>query len=318
MPKGRGLAEGSASKAGYLSVDVGEDPNDPPTSPIELVRQSSSTILQASPLLRSLSSSVGMRPPVETINCGICFENVPKDKSHAFTGDGGCDHRFCNECLGGYLRSAITDGNTAPPCPYFNEEGGGCPAHASPEDVKALISDPQILDKFERFALAASNKEFRECPNASCRHMMLPDHNLFGRVKPQMSCSKCSTEFCYYHSISHPNESCRDFIRRTVREDQVSEKLISSVCKECPRCKFPTEKNKGCNHMTCFHCKCDWCWLCNKDISGKVSDHYSPTNLAGCANAQFSRSNGECLTLTKILNVLIVLLALGIYIPLQV
>ena len=30
----------------------------------------------------------------------------------------------------------------------------------------------------------------------------------------------------------------------------------------CPQCGVNIEKNDGCNHMTCHHCKHDFCWIC--------------------------------------------------------
>jgi hypothetical protein len=35
----------------------------------------------------------------QTFFCTICMENADIDKSFAFSGHGGCSHRFCKECL---------------------------------------------------------------------------------------------------------------------------------------------------------------------------------------------------------------------------
>ncbi len=73
-----------------------------------------------------------------------------------------------------------------------------------------------------------------------------------------------------------------------VRKDmQDSENLIKFGTKACPKCKAPHEKNGGCNHMTCGHCRTDWCWICNSDITGGIYEHYSGI-LQGCSGMQFT------------------------------
>lgn len=53
--------------------------------------------------------------------------------------------------------------------------------------------------------------------------------------------------------------------------------------KKCPNCRTWIEKNSGCNHMTCFLCKYEFCWICMKEC---LPDHF---NVIGseCYGKQF-------------------------------
>ena len=55
--------------------------------------------------------------------------------------------------------------------------------------------------------------------------------------------------------------------------------------KQCPRCKIYTEKNEGCNHMTCTECKFQWCWLCEGEYN---ENHFS---TGSCNGLQFAKIN---------------------------
>lgn len=37
---------------------------------------------------------------------------------------------------------------------------------------------------------------------------------------------------------------------------------LEANTKKCPKCKASTEKNEGCNHMTCKRCRHEYCWIC--------------------------------------------------------
>ena len=48
--------------------------------------------------------------------------------------------------------------------------------------------------------------------------------------------------------------------------------------KRCPKCKMYTQKNEGCNHMTCIHCNFQWCWICEEKYE---PDHYQSSKCRG-------------------------------------
>ena len=50
-------------------------------------------------------------------------------------------------------------------------------------------------------------------------------------------------------------------------------------------CKIYTEKNEGCNHMTCTNCKYQWCWLCEGQYS------YGHYDSGTCRGYQFTKAD---------------------------
>ena len=59
----------------------------------------------------------------------------------------------------------------------------------------------------------------------------------------------------------------------------------NKILKRCPKCSIYTEKNLGCNHMTCTNYRFQWCWLCEKEYN---YNHYSQGE---CNGLQFIRAN---------------------------
>lgn len=52
----------------------------------------------------------------------------------------------------------------------------------------------------------------------------------------------------------------------------------------CPECKARIEKAEGCNHMTCYYCEFQFCWICGGTYT---SDHFAMFNPLGCGGLQF-------------------------------
>ena len=67
----------------------------------------------------------------------------------------------------------------------------------------------------------------------------------------------------------------------------LNEYAKKNFLKNCPKCTIITEKNSGCNHITCTNCNFQWCWLCNEEYT---PDHF---NQGKCKGYQFFEPDDE-------------------------
>ena len=121
--------------------------------------------------------------------------------------------------------------------------------------ISHLRGNAMFQQNFEDFKEKASiindpNKKF--CPTANCKS--------YFRKNPLNKFVTCQNgrEWCYECLKEwHDGTTCEEI---QDKEFQLWSK--GKILKKCPRCQIYTEKNEGCNHMTCAECKYQWCWLC--------------------------------------------------------
>jgi hypothetical protein len=89
------------------------------------------------------------------------------------------------------------------------------------------------------------------------------------------TCKGCNiASFCVFcckpdHGLSKCN----------ITQDESTQYYISQNTIKCPGCSVPTEKNQGCNHITCKCCKTHWCYLCSDIYTPEtLSTHYKALN----------------------------------------
>jgi len=79
---------------------------------------------------------------------------------------------------------------------------------------------------------------------------------------------ECGARFCFHCGREKHNPvTCEQLTQWQDRlsSDDESLKMIRATTKPCFHCGWPTERNNGCNHMTCSQCRGQWCWMCRGD-----------------------------------------------------
>jgi len=213
-----------------------------------------------------------------TIECGICFDDIPiKDIVFAT-----CKHNFCTTCWNGYLENKVKDGEVL----KLNCPAPKCRRAVERKEIKERLT-PEMFEKFNRFYTQAQlslNPNARWCPTPNC------DQVMFGtKSNPQLKCPKCGHEICFRCNHDWHTGTCERAARGLVgvaadRAAFAAYALVANI-KPCPSCRAPIEKNEGCNHMTCQRCKYEFCWMCRGEYGG---NHFAWWNLWGCPGGQFA------------------------------
>ena len=206
--------------------------------------------------------------------CGICEDTIEsKDVSKI---ELPCKHYFCVDCWKEYLKEKISNANVYKLSCMQNK----CNLILQEKFIKDILGDDKDLkDKYDKFLASKKllgKKNVKFCPFPDC------DGYAEKKFKKYVKCN-FGHEFCFdCGAAPHGIKPCSKIIDKGF-EDWKAHTLV----KRCPNCKFWTEKNEGCNHMTCSQCKFQWCWVCEKEC---VAGHYS---FGPCKGLHFESVRNE-------------------------
>ena len=205
--------------------------------------------------------------------CSICFENIQEEeKKENYL---PCGHICCNNCWTNYFKTLIKDGKV---------EKIKCVEHYCkqiiPEEFifKYIKNDKNLIEKYQKFKIRAEiikNPNKKQCPKPDCESYLekSPDTKYVKCKKGHQFCFECLRP-------PHGKSSCEELMEKDFLKWKKNR-----VVKKCPRCKIFTEKNEGCNHMTCSSCKYQWCWLC---LGAYTYGHY---DRGECKGHQFTKAD---------------------------
>ena len=205
--------------------------------------------------------------------CQVCYEEIFKaDKDlNALP----CGHLFCTQCWFNYLKTSITEAKV---------DKIRCMEHECNEIISEefilnhIKGNENLIQKYKRFKKRAEilkDKNKKICPKADCDSFLTK-----AKSSKYVKCEN-GHEYCFEClNPPHGRKPCDVKL-----EKQFMKWTKGKRVKRCPRCQMYTEKNEGCNHMTCVSCKYQWCWLCEGEYK---YDHYKSGK---CKGQQFTRAD---------------------------
>ena len=213
--------------------------------------------------------------------CLICFESIESPNKVKLK----CGHYFCESCWVDYLKEKISNANVV----KIKCMQHGCDIVLDNDFIKNMLEgNNELIEKYDKFynrkKMIEKNDKIKLCP--------FPDCEGYAEKKGKNKYVKCNFghEFCFEcGNAPHGKKKCEDMVDKEFEEWR-SHKIV----KRCPYCRMWTEKNEGCNHMTCVECQFQWCWLCQKPYN---SNHF---NEGSCNGLQFYKETDEKIIKAKL------------------
>ncbi|XP_028139818.1 potential E3 ubiquitin-protein ligase ariadne-2 [Diabrotica virgifera virgifera] len=202
------------------------------------------------------------------IGCPVCVTVQPLDKFYSLS----CAHMFCKECWTMHFKVQIKQGiSTGIACMARN-----CIVLAPEDFVLKQLQRPSLRQKYQQYSFqdyVKSHPQLRFCPGPNCSIVV---HSKEIKAK-RASCNHCKTIFCFKCGCDyHAPTECQVIKKWLTKcaDDSETANYISAHTKDCPKCHICIEKNGGCNHMQCYNCKHDFCWMCLGDWKSHGSEYY--------------------------------------------
>ena len=223
----------------------------------------------------------------------VCFEMVTDKISIP------CRHVVCKMCWEEYLKEKINSGNVCRlKCPSFHCSEL-VPASVIMSFVPDEIYQKYLKFGLDNFVTGKS--DIKWCPHPGCeRAVQVPtdqgqgdqtrdgvsqvptaiSDNTENKETPIYrnvdcglghffcwSCSKTAHDPCSCETWAQWEKEVKQCLENKkgvqMAANFISDEVwVGENCKPCPSCKSPIYKDDGCNHMMCYKCHHEFCWVC--------------------------------------------------------
>ena len=239
--------------------------------------------------------------------CQICLEDKINRNFIDYC-QGEHNINFCKICVLNYIKAKIEENIIDIDCISTN-----CNKRVDmTKFLNSSLKDKELKEKYinlvKKYELLkkAYETKYISCESKKC-------DNIIKMIKSKefIRCSKCKYKFCQYCKEKNHLFGCKNEERKKINYSIKEAKL-----RFCPNCDIQTERDGGCNIMTCSRCKKKFCWCCgvSTDLQS-FYDHCSKMNLFYCpAILDFNpivAKRKQIFNFTKYIFVLIFIICMG-------
>jgi len=207
--------------------------------------------------------------PLQQVYCSVCALHLPETQ---FTSPKGCGHSFCYQCWETHCVTQISLGvSTSLSC-----MAPSCDILCGEDLVLSQVTKSSVRERYIHLCFlnyVRCHPNLRFCPGPNCPIVI----KAMESVAKNTVCVACKSRFCFKCGNSYHAPTDCDTIKRWLTkcaDDSETANYISAHTKDCPKCNICIEKNGGCNHMQCYNCKHDFCWMCLGDWRTHGSEYY--------------------------------------------
>lgn len=169
----------------------------------------------------------------------------------------------------------LLDG-THPPTPPATTSGATTATTSSSSTVAAKSSISSSQQSPLQLPLMTSNTSSNQASSSSTNMSASLDYSLsvdcgnghyfcWECLQEGHEPASCASWRAWFQKIAEikPEELCQSKSART-EESSANTLWLVTHSKRCPNanCQAPIQKHEGCNHVKCYRCKHDFCWIC--------------------------------------------------------
>ena len=227
-------------------------------------------------LYKDENNDIKKENEIEKSECEICGDEYIINSSNKLE---KCGHSFCISCWFDFLSVKINENKLSSiKCLDYN-----CEEKLNDEFIINILNKDEILiKKYKKYKLELeilNNPNKKLCPYPNCDSYL----ELKEIRNKDVKCLNNHTYCFICLKKPHGKLSCD----KNNIDNDIIEYAKNNFIKKCPKCSIITEKNAGCNHITCTKCGYQWCWLCNEQYT---KNHF---NEGKCRGFQFFRPKNE-------------------------